>query len=94
MTNPSIDRYGTNPDARNILVLAYSTNVIDWRIALTVLTPSDGLDWDASLWFTGYEYVDWAIEGPDMILAVRTAYGGAHSFHDSNRSGGRAGGMA
>lgn len=66
-------------------MLVYSTNVIDWRIATTVLQPNDGLTWDASLWFTGYEYVDWVVEGSDIVMAVRTAYNGAHSFHDSNR---------
>lgn len=91
-TNPSIDRYGTNADARNILVLACSSNLEDWRIAETVLVPNDGLDWDASLWVTGYQYVDWVFDGPDMLLAIRTAFDGAHSFHDSNRWDGIAGG--
>lgn len=85
LTNPSIDRYGVNPDARNVLVLAFSPNLVDWRIATTVLVPNDGLDWEASLWFTGYQYVDWQTDGPDLVMAVRTAYQGAHSFHDSNR---------
>uniref|UniRef100_A0A1D1ZYC9 Exo-alpha-sialidase n=1 Tax=Auxenochlorella protothecoides TaxID=3075 RepID=A0A1D1ZYC9_AUXPR len=85
LTNPSIDRYGVNPDARNVLVLVFSQNLVDWRIATTVLVPNDGLDWEASLWFTGYQYVDWQTDGPDIVMAVRTAYQGAHSFHDSNR---------
>lgn len=26
---------------------------------------------------------DWVVDGPDILAAVRTAYDGAHSFHDS-----------
>jgi hypothetical protein len=28
--------------------------------------------------------VDWQFEGDDVIAAVRTAFRGAHNFHDSN----------
>ncbi|KAL4437386.1 hypothetical protein ABPG75_004525 [Micractinium tetrahymenae] len=85
LTNPSIDRYGSNPDARNILVLVHSTDLLSWRIATTVLIPNDGLTWEQSLWMTGYHYADWIVDGSDILAAVRTAYDGAHSYHDSNR---------
>ncbi|KAI3429841.1 hypothetical protein D9Q98_010153 [Chlorella vulgaris] len=85
LTNPSIDRYGSNSDARNILVLAHSLNLIDWRIATTVLVPNDGLPWEQSLWHTGYHYADWIIDGQDMLAAIRTAYDGANSYHNSNQ---------
>lgn len=26
---------------------------------------------------------DWMVDGPDILAAIRTAYDGAHSFHDS-----------
>ena len=35
---------------------AHSLNLIDWRIATTVLVPNDGLSWEQSLWYTGYQY--------------------------------------
>ncbi|KAL4429835.1 hypothetical protein ABPG77_010952 [Micractinium sp. CCAP 211/92] len=84
LTNPSIDRYGANADARNILVLVYSNDLLSWRIATTVLLPNDGLTWEQSLWMTGYHYTDWIVDGSDILAAIRTAYDGAHSFHDSN----------
>ena len=27
---------------------------------------------------------DWLTDGPDLLALIRTAYGAAHSFHDSN----------
>ena len=56
VTNPSIDRYGANSDARNILALAYSKDLLSWRVAATLLVPNDGLPWDDSLWRTAYQY--------------------------------------
>jgi hypothetical protein len=36
----------------------------------------------------GFQYVDWLIEGDDLIAACRTAFdddlGGAHNHHDAN----------
>lgn len=32
----------------------------------------------------GFQYVDWQFDGPDLIFVVRTAFNGAHNFHDSN----------
>lgn len=34
----------------------YSRDLLLWRIATTVLVPSDGLPWDDSLWRTAYQY--------------------------------------
>jgi hypothetical protein len=34
---------------------------------------------------TGFQYVDWQFDGEDILYLVRTAYDGAHNFHDSNR---------
>lgn len=50
-----------------------------------MLLPADGLPWDDSLWLTGYQYPDLLLDGADALAAVRTAWGGAHSFHDANR---------
>jgi hypothetical protein len=36
----------------------------------------------------GFQYVDWLIDGDDIIAACRAAYddgmGGAHNYHDAN----------
>lgn len=56
LTNPSIDRYGANADARGILALAFSRDLLSWRVAATLLRPNDGLPWEESLWRTAYQY--------------------------------------
>ena len=38
-----------------------------------------------SIELTGSQYPDWQFDGEDIICLVRTAYDGAHNFHDSNR---------
>jgi len=34
---------------------------------------------------TGFQYTDWQFDGDDIIYLTRTAFDGAHSFHDANR---------
>ena len=34
----------------------------------------------------GFQYVDFAIEGNDLLFLCRTALNGANSYHDSNYS--------
>ena len=38
------------------LLQVHSPNLLDWRVATTVLLPNDGLNWEQSLWQTGYQY--------------------------------------
>ncbi len=67
--------------ARNRLSLAVAHELDQWRLVELLLSggPEES---------TGYQYVDWLVDGVDIIAAVRTAhYDGeapAHSFHDSN----------
>ncbi len=39
-----------------VQVLAYSTNMLDWRIASTVLLSDEGMPWADSVRFTGFHY--------------------------------------
>ena len=68
-------------DARNILSLCISEDLHSWTVVKRVIL-SDDMD------YTGFQYVDWQIEGKDIIFVVRTSYyddkGGAHNHHDSN----------
>jgi len=34
----------------------------------------------------GFQYVDFEIEGDDMLILIRTALNNAHNFHDANYS--------
>lgn len=73
------------PTARNVLVLASSPNLIDWREDRLVMDDDTGLEPELSARLTGFQYADWQFDGDDLIAAVRVGYRGAHNFHDSNR---------
>lgn len=66
---------------RNILSLCSSPDLKNWTQHKVILFHPERL-------YHAFQYVDWQIDGNDMIFASRTAYddstGGAHSFHDAN----------
>jgi hypothetical protein len=73
------------PRQRNILALAASENLRDWRLVNTLMKDESGLSYEDSIRLTGFQYVDWQFDGNDIIYLVRTAYRGAVRYHDSNR---------
>jgi hypothetical protein len=79
-TNPSTGAY-----QRNVLALCASQDLRTWHSCTTLLADDTGLSEDESRRLTGFQYVDWQFDGPDIAYLVRTAYAGAHNFHDSNR---------
>ncbi|MFW6438099.1 MAG: sialidase family protein [Armatimonadota bacterium] len=70
---------------RNVLSLHTSEDLRHWRRLRTILRDDLAHPWADSLRLTGFQYPDWQFDGPDIIAAVRTAYRGAHNFHDANR---------
>jgi hypothetical protein len=78
-TDPAI------PWQRNVLSLHASNDLVHWRHLATLLEDDSDLAHAESVRHVGFQYVDWQFDGPDLIYLVRTAYGGAHSHHDSNR---------
>lgn len=79
-----------NPDGtprirRNRLSLFSSPDLRTWTHRRTLLEDSLESSPERSVTLTGFQYVDWQFDGQDIIYLVRTAYDGAHSFHDSNR---------
>lgn len=64
---------------RNLLSLMYSEDLEHWSLALDLIDRSNE---DPAL--TGFQYVDFIIEGNDLLYLCRTAMNGAHSYHDSN----------
>ena len=74
--------------ARNNLVLAMSTNLLDWHTCSTLLTDDTGFDIVDSARFTGFQYADWQFDRDDadtIHYAMRTAYRGAASGTSANR---------
>ena len=60
----------------------------NWVEHKVILQDDTGFDMEDSIRYTGFHYVDWHFDGNDdenIIMAVRTAYRGAVSYHNSNR---------
>lgn len=77
---------GSHPDMlsskiRNNLVLISSDDMLEWTIEKQLLYNSDVVHY-------GYQYVDWLIDGEDIIFVCRTASedkdGMAKNNHDAN----------
>jgi hypothetical protein len=73
------------PSNRSILSWHASKDLRTWW-NLGVLIQDDGsVPGEQVPQQVGFQYVDWQIDGDDILYLTRTAYGGAHNFHDSNR---------
>ena len=70
---------------RNRLSLFSSEDLHTWTKRRTLLEDNLESDPDKSAQNTGFQYVDWQFDGEDILYLVRTAYDGAHNFHDANR---------
>ncbi|MDP4133816.1 MAG: sialidase family protein [Bacillota bacterium] len=66
---------------RNLLSLMSSDDMENWIVVCDLF---DRRDEDPQ--YTGFQYVDFEIEGDDIIYLCRTAINKPHSFHDSNYS--------
>ena len=66
---------------RNVVALCSSADLRDWTVHKLVIDEGDYEK-------VGFQYIDWQIDGEDMIFVSRTAYddgnGGASSSHDNN----------
>ena len=69
---------------RNRLVMACSRDLRHWKTCRLLMWDMSGKDWQTSLLNIGFQYTDWQFDGDDIIYLTRTAYNGAHSFHDAN----------
>lgn len=66
---------------RNWLALIYSDDLEHWKKALDIF---DCRDSDENK--IGFQYVDFFIEGEDILMLSRTAFNGAANYHDANYS--------
>jgi len=71
----------TTPRTRNLLTLMSSADLNKWDIECDLFDYRDHDPKDV-----GFQYVDYIIEGDDMIFLCRTAMNGAHNYHDANYS--------
>lgn len=68
---------------RNQLSLTCSADLIHWEVV------ADLLDYEHNGWFepkekVGFQYVDWHIEGEDLLYLSRTSLNGAFNYHNAN----------
>lgn len=73
------------PIRRNRLSLFSSADLRAWEKHATLMVDDHEKTPEDSVRNTGFQYVDWQFDRDDIIYLVRTAYDGAHNFHDSNR---------
>lgn len=70
-----------HPSGRNILSLISSPDLENWTVHKHIFDyrhlPENKV---------GFQYVDWFIEGDDMLCLSRTAFNNASNFHDANYS--------
>jgi hypothetical protein len=78
---PEFQQFERAASTRNTLALASSPDLRDWTVRCVVLHHPD-------VEKHAFQYVDWLLEGDDLIVASRTAYedgiGGALRAHDAN----------
>ena len=67
--------------SRNLLSLMYSPDLVKWHVGCDLL---DYRHEDPQM--VGFQYVDFTIEGDDILYLSRTAMNRAHNFHDANYS--------
>lgn len=67
------------PKQRNVLVLLYSKDLINWNEAKVLLDYSSMPPEKV-----GFQYVDFIIEGEDILYLSRTAFNNADTYHNSN----------
>ncbi len=73
------------PTHRSVLSLYRSEDLRRWEHVVVLLKDDSGLSPEDTFHLTGFQYVDWQFHGNDVIYLVRTAYDGAHNYHDANR---------
>ena len=66
------------------LVLLSSEDLLHWEIEEFLLADRQVLDWYTAVNRNGFQYVDWIIDGDDILMAVREARENAQNYHDAN----------
>lgn len=77
-TNPN------NPQQRNSLAAYSSDDLRYWRFHEVMLEDLDDFYKIGTDSKVGFQYVDFRFDRGDIIFMSRTAYKGAHNYHDAN----------
>jgi hypothetical protein len=71
--------------SRNNLTLSVSVDLHAWTVVKTVLYDDTGVPAYMSELGTGFQYVDFQVEGDTIIFAARAGYRGSNNYHNANR---------
>lgn len=69
---------------RNVLALLASDDMVNWELMGDVLTDPTVMNEYAGATKHGFQYVDFLIDGKDLIFVVREAMDDSHCFHNAN----------
>ena len=81
LTNPYRGGYGAD---RSAVGLAVSDDMVHWTLVDYLLICRDLENPYVEQWKHAYQYVDFVIDGDDILLVVREAQGYTCTFHDGN----------
>ena len=73
-----------NPTQRNILSIYSSPDLRKWIRREVLLEDKEDFARIGKDSKVGFQYVDFQFDGQDIIFLSRTAYNGAHNYHDAN----------
>lgn len=69
---------------RNVLSLLVSDDLVNWEVKGDVLVDPTVMNDYIAMTKHGFQYVDFIIDGDDLLLAVREAMGDSDCFHNAN----------
>ena len=67
---------------RTVLSLVYSSDLINWTTATSVLVDREIMNEDYAAFTHGFQYADFVFDGDDIIMVVRETTGYSNYFHD------------
>ncbi len=67
---------------RNVLALIASDDLVNWSYVDTVLVDRDMINPSLSRYVHAFQYVDFVIDGNDILMVVREASGVTNTYHD------------
>ncbi|NQT84088.1 hypothetical protein HQ563_13765 [bacterium] len=65
---------------RGVVTLVSSSDLEEWNLVRDILRDNR----EVAPEYTGFQYIDWLFDGEDIIFVSRTAYNGAHNYHDAD----------
>lgn len=72
------------PYQRNVLAMAVSKDLENWKTVTTLLVDRTMMNEYVSMMMHGFQYVHFAFDGDDLIYLVRESMDDSDNYHDNN----------